>query len=140
MIVLDTNVISELFANTPNPKVTAWLSSQNLDDLFITTPTIMELWSGALRLPIGKRRLQLEEKITLITVKIYFNRILILDEESAKLSGKYVADQFLKGMKPSIADCQIAAIASVNKFIFATRDTNDFEHEGLVVVNPWEES
>ena len=137
MIVLDTNVISELFANTPNPKVIAWLSSQNLADPYISTPTIMELWSGALRLPIGKRRLQLEEKITLITEKMYFNRTLILDEESAKLIGKYVADQFLKGLKPSIADCQIAAIASVNKFIVATRDTKDFEHKGLVVVNPW---
>ncbi len=69
MIVLDTNVISELFANTPNPKVMTWLSSQNLNNLYITTPTIMELWSCALRPPIGKRRLQLEEKITLITEK-----------------------------------------------------------------------
>ena len=140
MIVPDTNVISELFANTPNPKVMAWLSSQNLNDLYITTPTIMELWSGALRLPIGRGRLPLEEKITLITEKMYFNRTLILDEESAKLSGKYVADQFLKRLKPSIADCQIADIASANKFIIATRDTKDFEHKGLVVVNPWEES
>jgi toxin FitB len=140
MIVLDTNVISELFANTPNPKVIRWLSSHNLTDMYISTPTIMELWSGTLRLPIGKRRLQLEEKITLITEKMYFNRTLILDEDSAKLSGKYVADQFLKGLKPSIADCQIAAIASVNKFTVATRDTKDFEHEGLKVINPWEES
>ena len=140
MIVPDTNVISELFANTPNPKVMAWLSSQNLNDLYITTPTIMELWSGALRLPIGRGRLPLEEKITLITEKMYFNRTLILDEESAKLSGKYVADQFLKRLKPSIADCQIADIASANKFIVATRDTKDFEHEGLKVINPWEES
>ena len=69
MIVPDTNVISELFANTPNPKVMAWLSSQNLNDLYIKTPTIMELWSGALRLPIGRGRLPLEEKITLITEK-----------------------------------------------------------------------
>ena len=140
MIVPDTNVISELFANTPNPKVMAWLSSQNLNSLYITTPTITELWSGALRLPIGRGRLPLEEKITLITEKMYFNRTLILDEESAKLSGKYVADQFLKRLKPSIADCQIADIASANKFIVATRDTKDFEHEGLKVINPWEES
>ena len=96
MIVLDTNVISELFTNTPNPKVIRWLSSRNLTDMYISTPTIMELWSGTLRLPIGKRRRELEEKITLITEKMYFDRTLILDEESAKLSGKYVADQFLK--------------------------------------------
>jgi toxin FitB len=140
MIVLDTNVISELFTNTPNPKVIGWLSSRNLTDMYISTPTIMELWSGTLRLPIGKRRRELEEKITLITEKMYFDRTLILDKESAKLSGKYVADQFLKGLKPSIADCQIAAIASVNKFIVATRDTKDFDHEGLKVINPWEDS
>ena len=96
----------------------------------------MELWSGALRLPIGRGRLPLEEKITLITEKIYFNRTVILDEESTKLSGKYVADQFLKGLKPSIADCQIAAITSANKFTVATRNTKDFEHEGLKVINP----
>ncbi len=140
MIVLDTNVISELFANTANPTVISWLSSQNLADLYISTPTIMELWSGALRLPIGKRRLQLEEKITLISEKICFDRILLLDEEAAMLSGKYVADQFLKGLKPSIADCQIAAIASINKFIVAKRDKKGFEHKGLIVANPWEKS
>jgi toxin FitB len=139
MIVLDTNVISELFANTPNPKVVAWLSSQSLTDLYISTPTIMELWSGALRLPMGKRRQQLEEKITLICEGIYFDRTLILDEGSAKLSGKYMADQFMKGLKPSVADCQIAAIAFINNFKVATRDTKDFDHEGLKVINPWED-
>ena len=117
-----------------------WLSGQNLNNLYITTPTIVELWSCALRLPIGKRRLQLEKKITLITEKMYFNRTLILDEEPAKLSGKYVGDQFLKGLKPSIADCQIAGIVSSNKFIVATGDTKDFKHEGLKVINPWQES
>lgn len=140
MIVLDTNVISELLSNSPNSKVIRWLSSHNLTDLYLSTPTIMELWSGALRLPIGKRRRELEEKINLISEKMYFDRTLVLDEESAKLSGKYAADQFLKGLKPSIIDCQIAAIAFVNKFDVATRDTKDFDHEGLVVVNPWEES
>jgi toxin FitB len=140
MIVLDTNVISELFANTPNPKVITWLASKNLTDLYISTPTTMELWSGALPLPMGKRRQQLEEKITFISERIYFDRTLILDEGTAKLSGKYMADQFKKGLKPSVADCQIAAIAYINKFKVATRDTKDFEHKGLVVVNPWEES
>jgi toxin FitB len=100
----------------------------------------MELWSGALRLPMGKRRQQLEDKITYISERIYFDRTLILDKGSAKLSGKYMADQFMKGLKPSVADCQIAANAYINKFKVATRDTKDFEHEGLKVINPWEES
>jgi toxin FitB len=140
MIVLDTNVISELLSNSPNAKVMNWLSGHKLSDLYLSTPTIMELWSGALRLPIGKRRFELEEKITLISETMFLDRTLILDEEAAKLSGKFVADQFRKGRKPSIVDCQIAAIAFVNKFNVATRDMTDFDHEGLGVVNPWEES
>ena len=138
MIVLDTNVISELIRKTPDPKVKAWISKQNMKDVFISVPTLMELWSGSTRLPIGQRRYELEAKIEYITTQIYVGRILILDEISAKLSGQLIAQQFLKGRKPSAADCQIAAIAVTNNFAVATRDVKDFEHEGLKAINPWE--
>ena len=140
MIVLDTNVISELISQTPDPKVKAWISKLHLQDVFISVPTLMELWSGSTRLTLGKRRYELEAKIAYITTQIYVGRILILDETSAKLSGQFIAHQFMKGRKPSAADCQIAAIAVTNKFAVATRDVNDFVQEGLTVVNPWEQS
>lgn len=140
MIVLDTNVISELFNQVPDPKVSAWISTLIMKDIFISGPTLMELWSGSTRLPIGKKRDQLEAKIKYITTQIYNGRILKLDERSAKLSGQFIAHQFMKGRKPSIADCQIAAIAVINGFAVATRDIDDFAHEPLRVINPWEVS
>lgn len=138
MIVLDTNVISDLISKTPDPKVKAWISKLDLKDVFISAPTLMEFWSGSTRLPLGQRRYELEAKIEYITTQIYSGRILILDEASAKLSGQFIAHQFIKGRKPSIADCQIAAIAYAHKFSVATRDTKDFNHQGLTVINPWE--
>jgi toxin FitB len=62
MIVLDTNVISELISKTPDPKVKAWISTLDFKDVFISVPTLMELWSASTRLPLGKRRYELEEK------------------------------------------------------------------------------
>jgi toxin FitB len=138
MIVLDTNVVSELFKQTPDVKVLDWLSSLNPNILYISAPTIMELWSGVSRLPIGKKRRELEEKIVLITEKYYVERILILDENSAKQSGSFLAGQFQNGLKPSVANCQIAAIAFTKGFAVATRDTSDFDHDGLKLINPWE--
>lgn len=137
MIVLDTNVISELINKTPDTKVKAWISKLDIRQVFISVPTLMELWSGALRLPMGKRRFELEAKINYLTTQVYHGRILILDETSAKLSGQFIAQQFLKGRKPSTVDCQIAAIAVTNNYAVATRDITDFVHEGLEVFNPW---
>jgi predicted nucleic acid-binding protein len=82
----------------------------------------------------------MKDKINFISQNIYRDRILSLNETAAKQSGKFVADQFLKGLKPSIIDCQIAAIAFTNRFSVATRDVKDFANEGLVVINPWEVS
>jgi toxin FitB len=140
MIVLDTNVVSEFFNQTPDPKVKAWISTFSVEDMYVAVPTLMELWSSAARLPEGRRRRELEEKIIYITKKIYIGRILNLDQDSAKIGGQFFAAQFLKGRKPSLADCQIAGIASVFGFAVATRDVDDFRQEGLRVINPWDES
>ena len=69
MIVLDTNVLSEFFNQTPDPKVQAWISNFDAQDIYLPAPTLMELWSGAARLPEGKRRGELEDKIIYITQK-----------------------------------------------------------------------
>ncbi len=138
MIVLDTNVISELINQAPDPKVIAWISKLDITHVYISVPTLMELWSGATRLPIGKRRYELEAKIEYLTTQIYAGRILNLDETSAKLSGQFFAQQFMIGLQPSVADCQIAAIAKISNFVVATRDINDFQHDGLKVINPWD--
>lgn len=138
MIILDTNVVSETLRIDPEPKVLKWLAGFSADQIYLSVPTIMELWSGTLRLPQGRRHMELAKKIELISTSIYKGQILILDEIAAAKSGQFIADQFLRGMKPQIADCQIAAIAMTNSFAVATRDTKDFEHEGLTVINPWE--
>jgi toxin FitB len=67
MIVSDTNVVSEMISKAPDEKVKSWLSKLKSQDVYISAPTIMELRSGAMRLPLGKRRQELEEKIILIS-------------------------------------------------------------------------
>jgi toxin FitB len=138
MIVIDTNVISEFFNSTPDAKVMKWFSSQTLNDLFISVPTTMELWSGAYRLPEGRKRQILDQKISHHTNFVFRDRILELNVDAAKLSGELLANQFMAGLQADIADCQIAAIAISNGFSLATRNIKHFQHERLTVINPWE--
>ena len=140
MIVLDTNVILKTIRQSSKPKSNDLAFRSKLKQLVYYNANNRGTLVMCFTSSNWQKALSTRKKITLITEKMYFNRTLILDEEPAKLSGKYVGDQFLKGLKPSIADCQIAGIVSSNKFIVATGDTKDFKHEGLKVINPWQES
>jgi len=138
MIVIDTNVISEFFKTEPEVQIMAWLSSQPLMNLFVSTPTLMELWSGAFRLPEGRKRQSLELKIRHHADVVFSGRVLELNMQAAKIGGELMARQFLSGSQPNAVDCQIAAIAISKGFKVATRNLKHFQHEGLVVINPWE--
>ena len=61
MILLDTNVVSEVMKPQPNPAVRAWLNEQAAETLFLSSLTLAELWFGIGALPAGKRRNMLAE-------------------------------------------------------------------------------
>jgi toxin FitB len=138
MTLLDTNVISELMKATPAPAVLGWMSLQPPDDLFISTISMAEILFGIELLPKGKRRDGLLQEAEITFGRDFAGRVLVFDEQAARMFGSIVAARRIRGRPIEIADGQIAAIARCHQASLATRDTGDFEGCGVRLVNPWE--
>ena len=138
MIILDTNVVSELMKSSRSPAVLAWMSSLIADDLFTTTVTVAEILYGIEILPKGKGREQLLRQAETTFVEEFRGRILPFDEPAAREYAKIASERRRHGRPVSFADAQIAAITRANNATIATRDTDDFEGCGVRLVNPWE--
>lgn len=137
MIVLDTNVISELFRSHPNATVIGWLESLT-DDVAITTITLAELLAGVQRLPEGQRRTELMSAInSAIEPYRHTKSLLAFDEDAAVAYAHVVTRRNSLGRPISMADAQIAAICRVHGAICATRNVKDFIDTGIELFDPW---
>jgi hypothetical protein len=137
MIVLDTNVISELMRPAPDAGVKAWVAAQDPLELATTTITIAEIQRGIVRLPAGRRRKGLEERFRLFVAEAFPGRLLVFDSEAAYACGEVAAARERKGLNADAVDTMIAAIVKTAEAKLATRNTRDFEECGIAVVNPW---
>ena len=138
MIVLDTNVISELARKVPDPGVLSWLDSLEISDVATTAITAAELRYGVARLPEGQRKRDLTGEIRGILTEDFNGRVLPFDERASVRYADIVADRERMGRPIGVADAQIAAICRDLGAILATRNTADFEETGVEVVNPWD--
>jgi predicted nucleic acid-binding protein len=138
MIILDTNVISEMMKSIPSVDVVTWMNKQNASELFITTISIAEITYGLNALPIGQRRKTLEDAFQKTMIEAFEYRVLLFDESAAQIYGRLMANRKHLGRPLSILDGQIAAIAFSNEFAVATRNLRDFSDCGLRLVNPFE--
>jgi predicted nucleic acid-binding protein len=138
MIVLDTNVISELLAATPDRAVTDWLAEKPPISVFTTTITEAEILFGLRLLPAGRRRRQLEAAILPIFREDLAGRILPFDSEAAEAYAEIAASRRQAGRPISQFDAQIAAIAASRGAVLATRNVGDFAETGVSLINPWE--
>jgi hypothetical protein len=137
MIILDTNVISEVIKPDPSVAVTGWLARERPSDIFTTTITQAELLYGIELLPRGRHRSTLEAAITKILREVLLDRILPFDSDAAVAYSRIAASRRAIGRPISEPDAQIAAIAHSRGAALATRSTSDFEHCGIKVLNPW---
>jgi predicted nucleic acid-binding protein len=137
MIVLDTNVLSEVFRPLPSAEVTAWMAQQEPAGLFLTTITQAEILYGIEVLPAGRRRTKLADAVERVFAEDFRGRILPFDEAAAVVFPKIVAEREALGRPISQSDAMIAAIARSRHAVVATRNTTDFQHCGLRLVNPW---
>jgi predicted nucleic acid-binding protein len=137
MIIVDTNIISEMMKPSPSTNVMAWFDRQEVTQLFVTTITIAEISYGINVLPNGNRRDLLENAFDKALRAAFEHRILSFDENSAHLYGKIMSRRKALGQPLSIPDGQIAAIASANSCSVATRNTNDFTECGVDLINPF---
>lgn len=110
MIVLDTNVVSELMRPAPDPGVTGWVDSLDVSVIWLTAVTAAELMYGVARLPNGLRRRELRAKVDELLAEDFRDRILPFDALAATHYADIVADREHSGLLISMADGQIAAI------------------------------
>ena len=137
MIVLDTNVVSEMMRIAPDAKVEKWLDAQMTDELWLNSIVIAELMFGAARLPDGAKKRQLAKSIQGTVEQDYAGRILSFDLEAAAAYAEISARCEAIGRPIDMADAQIAAICWVQDAQLATRNTKHFEGFGLKLINPW---
>ena len=138
MIVLDTNVVSEVVKAAPSPNVIEWLNGQESSDLYITAITLGEISYGVEVLPAGTRRTSLARVLNHFIDQAFGDRILVFDRESATEYGRVMAGRRKLGRPLSAPDGQIAAITRRQQFQLATRNVKDFEACGLGLINPFE--
>jgi len=140
VIVLDTNVVSELMRPAPHAAVLAWVDAQVADDLFLTSMTVAEVLFGVARLPSGTRRERLTQQLGRLVDEVFADRVLAFDTSAAVAYGRIAAARERAGMPIGAADAVIAATtASAGGASLATRNVGDFAGVGLTVVNPWSE-
>jgi predicted nucleic acid-binding protein len=138
MIVLDTNVLSELMKPSPSARVVAWTQKQSANELFTTTITEAEIFYGIEMLGKGKRREDLLAAARAMFTDDFRGRIFGFDSEAARDFSRIAARCRVLGKPISHADAQIAAITRVHGAKLATRNVRDFaDCEILDVIDPW---
>ncbi len=139
MIILDTNVLSELMKADPNPRVIEWLDQQPVKAIWITTITAFETRYGLSLLKEGRRRQALETGYERFVHEILESRILPFNQPAADVAGKLAAQRRVQGIPVEFRDMLIAGIAVVQRATLATRNMKDFEaiSPTLRLVNPW---
>jgi predicted nucleic acid-binding protein len=140
MILLDTNVLSELMKANPDPTVVAWVDEQPTTTLFISAITRAEIELGIALLPEGKRKQKIMEAARRM-FEAFSGRLLVFGESAAIEYGQLVAQRTRIGRPITVEDAQIAAIALARSLRLATRNVRDFmDIPNLNLTDPWHPS
>jgi predicted nucleic acid-binding protein len=137
MIILDTNVLSELLRPAPAGQVERWLAAQDGTKVYFTTVGEAELQLRVAILSEGKRRAALTTAIEGLLDEDFRDRILPFDRPAARAYATIAAERRASGRPISQFDCQIAAIARAREATVATRNTSDYEGCGIELIDPW---
>ena len=137
MIVLDTNVVSELMRSAPAELVVNWVDQQTTTDVHLTAVTVAELLYGVARLPDGSRKADLTERIEAMLTEDFDHRVLPFDETAAVHYADIVVSRERAGRPIGMADAEIAATCRSHGAVLATRNIDDFANTGITTVNPW---
>jgi len=136
MIVLDTNVISETMKSKPAPCVLNWLDEQAAETLYLSSVTIAELLFGVGALPNGRRKQKLSVAVDGL-LALFDDRILPFDTNAARHYADLAVMARRAGKGFPTPDGYIAAIATANGFVVATRDASAFNAAGVPTIDPW---
>jgi predicted nucleic acid-binding protein len=137
VILLDTNVLSELVRPEPDQGVLDWLDALDAGRVATSAITVAELLYGVARLPEGRRKQRLAAAIGELIDQDLAGRVHPFDKPAAQHYGQLVDERERAGMPISVADAQIAAICRALGATLATRNTSDFEDTGVKLIDPW---
>jgi len=133
--LIDTNILSELARARPDEQVIAWLR-ENEQALYVSSITIGELRRGIETLAAGKRKTDLQTWLVSICKRMD-GRVLSFNTSTAHVWGQLVSAWEKKGITVPSLDSQIAAIAHRHSLTIVTRNTSDFQHTGIKLLNPF---
>jgi len=137
VIVLDTNVISELWRIEPDSNVLTWIDAQMVETLYLSTITVAELRFGLAAMPAGTRRTIYLDRLEREVLPAFSGRVLPFDLGASQAYANLMARVKMAGRGIGKADGYIAATAASRGLMVATRDVSPFEAAGLTVLNPW---
>lgn len=137
MIVLDTNVLSELMRGAPDSAVFAWVAARPRRELCTTSVNMAEILYGVAALPRGRRRSGLAAAAEAMFAEDFAGRVLPFDNSAARHYAEIVAARRRAGKPIEAFDAQIAAIAATRGAGIATRDSSGFWDCGVTLINPW---
>ena len=138
MIILDTNVISELMRSEPSSKVFAWVDAQARGTLYTTTVVQAEILHGIARLEDGKRKSALATQAQAIFREEFLDRVLPFTSEAARHFAAFSVARQQRGRSVAHFDAMIAACAMSVSASVATRDVSAFEGSDITIINPWD--
>lgn len=139
MIVLDTNVVSELMQDQPDAKVVRWLDQQAPRSTWTTSVTVFEVRHGIARLDAGARRRRLSAQFHALLDEELRGRVLCFDKRAAERTGALMAELQGAGRGIDFRDGMICGMALDRHARVATRNVRHFEATPVSIINPWTE-
>ena|ERR1700730_8103965 len=137
MVILDTNVVSQLMDAEPNAIVINWLDRQSWRSLWTTSVTVMEIRYGLAIMPAGRRRTEREGAFARLIEENFERRVLFFDHAAAEEAALLMGARHRAGRSGELRDTMIAGIALAQHATLATRNVRHFEGLSVPVVDPW---
>jgi toxin FitB len=138
MIILDTNVLSELMREKPELKIVNWVDQQPRSSIWITSITYVEIVLGIETMSAGKRQARLKKSLGELIGSLLEHRVVPFDTAAAQETALVIAICKRRGIAVDLRDSMIAGIVSSNRATLATRNIRHFEDLAIKVVNPWQ--
>ena len=136
MIILDTNVVSELMRHEPAPRIASWVRDRDRRELLTTTITLAEIRYGIARLPDGRRK-----QVLLAAADDIFtafeDQVLPVDTAAAENYAVIASSRERAGKPIASFDALIAAVCRSRGAALATRTVSDFDGTGIEIIDPW---
>lgn len=136
MIILDTDVVSELMRPEPSSLVQRWIQGQPAKVLFTTSVTVAEVRYGIARMRAGQRRDAVRQAANEV-FNAFPGQVLPFDLAAADAYADLVARRDRLGQPIDGFDAQIAAICRTHAATLATRNSRDFADVGVTLIDPW---